>query len=252
MKKKMLVFFLAACLIATLSLGISAADMPRLIDGAYLLTETESAAIQEKLDETSDTYKMDVVIVTVDSIEGWDSEGYADAILDEYNFGYGDDAILFLISMEYRDWAISTTGKCIDVFDDYALDSIEENAVSHLSAGDYYGAFSAFIEECAYYMDGAINGFPFDFGMALIISAVVGVVAALIIVGTMKGKLKSVRQRNEAGEYLKPGSFNVTQSNDLFLYHTVTRTPRPKSNSSGSGTHTSSAGRTHGGRSGKF
>ncbi|WP_449077534.1 hypothetical protein [Ruminococcus sp.] len=52
---------------------------------------------------------------------------------------------------------------------------------------------------------------------------------------------------------MKRGSLNVTESRDLFLYKTFTRTAKPKNNSSsGSSTHTSSSGSTHGGGGGKF
>lgn len=55
------------------------------------------------------------------------------------------------------------------------------------------------------------------------------------------------------GNYMKRGSLNVTESRDLFLYKTFTRTAKPKNNSSsGSSMHTSSSGSTHGGGGGKF
>ena len=56
-------------------------------------------------------------------------------------------------------------------------------------------------------------------------------------------------------DMLKKGSLNITDSSDLFLYHTVDRTAKPKdddNSSGGSSTHTSSSGTTHGGGSGKF
>lgn len=72
----------------------------------------------------------------------------------------------------------------------------------------------------------------------------------------MKAKLKTVRFQAAAGNYMKNmkrGSLNVTESRDLFLYKTFTRTAKPKNNSSsGSSTHTSSSGSTHGGGGGKF
>lgn len=76
---------------------------------------------------------------------------------------------------------------------------------------------------------------------------------ALIIVGSMKGKLKSVHSQAAANSYMKKDSLNVTESTDLFLYHNMTRTEKKKESSSeGSSTHTSSSGTTHGGGSGKF
>ena len=81
-----------------------------------------------------------------------------------------------------------------------------------------------------------------------------GFVLSLIIVGRMKAKLKTVRFQPAANSYMKAGSMNITESRDLFLYNTVTRTAKPKDNDSGGGssTHTSSSGSTHGGGGGKF
>ena len=84
------------------------------------------------------------------------------------------------------------------------------------------------------------------------VSIAIGGVLALIVVGVMKGQLKSVRSQAAANSYLKPGSLNVTESRDLFLYSQASRTEKPKDNDSGSSTHTSSSGTTHGGGGGKF
>jgi len=89
-------------------------------------------------------------------------------------------------------------------------------------------------------------------GKRLIVSLVIGVIIALIITGIMKGQLKSVRYQPAATSYLRDNSFNLKVSRDLFLYSRITRQPKPKSSSSGSSTHTSSSGRTHGGSSRKF
>lgn len=52
---------------------------------------------------------------------------------------------------------------------------------------------------------------------------------------------------------MKKESLNITEKRDLFLYRTVSRTAKPKNESSGgSSTHTSSSGSTHGGGGGKF
>ena len=86
-------------------------------------------------------------------------------------------------------------------------------------------------------------------------SLIVGLIAALIVTGSMKSKLKSVRPQPDARQY--SGELKLTLANDIFLYRTITKSPRPTQNSSsgsrgGSSVHTSSSGRSHGGSSGKF
>jgi len=62
-------------------------------------------------------------------------------------------------------------------------------------------------------------------------------------------KMRTSFDTDYAANYIKPGSMRIDASRDLFLYSRVIKTERPKESS---GTHTSSSGRTHGGRGGSF
>ena len=90
----------------------------------------------------------------------------------------------------------------------------------------------------------------------ILISIAVGVVIAFIVVGSMKRKLHTVNMQAAANNYLKNGSLNITESNDIFLYSNVTKTAKPQDNDSNSGsgssTHESSWGNTYGGGGGNF
>ena len=253
MKKKLLVFLTVLCLSALMAVNISAST-PRLYDGADLLDVTEEAIILDRLDALSDTYAMDIVIVTADSTGEKSPMEFADDYFDYNDFGYNTDGIVLLVSMAERDYWISTTGKCIDIFYDSYIENMCNNIVFYLSDGDYYYAFDAFINDCEYYINGELYGYPFDVEFSLIVAAIVGLIAAFIVTGSMKSQLKSVRARNEASSYVKQGSFKLTAQNDFFLYKTVRRTEKPQNTSSGShsSTHTSSSGRSHGGGGGKF
>ena len=95
---------------------------------------------------------------------------------------------------------------------------------------------------------------------------IVGLIAAFIGMSVMKSGMKSVSMRESAADYLRAGSFKPGRQQDLFLYHTVTMTARPKNNDNDNGghhggfgsggvfssTHVSSSGTTHGGSSGSF
>ena len=90
----------------------------------------------------------------------------------------------------------------------------------------------------------------FNFGQSLVFSLIIGLIVAFIATGVMKGKLKTVRRKASASDYLKPGSLQLNGQSDVFLYSNVVRTAKPKdtgSSGGGSSTHTSSSGRTHGG-----
>ena len=229
------------------------AQQPRLVDDAGLLTDAEAQSLTEKLDTLSTQWSMDFVVVTTGSLEGKTATAYADDYFDYNGYGMGSDysGILFLVSMEDRDWAISTYGNAISVFTDYNQETIMDEVLPYLSDGYYYDAFDAFASQCDEICQYAEEGDSFPFFMNLLIAVGIGFLVSFIATSVMKGKLKSVRAQAAASSYMKQGSLQVTESRDVFLYRTVSRTAKPKETSSSS-THTSSSGRTHGGSSGKF
>lgn len=271
MKKKisMLLFSLVICLCTAVPAFAAqtdgfASEYARVQDLAELLSDSEEAALLTKLDELSKRQKMEIVVLTTDTLEGLTPRDYADDIYDCCGFGYGEDrdGALLLISMEDNDWYISTHGYGITVFTDAGIQYIGAQIKENLSDGDFSEAFDKFTELCDDFITQARTGDPYDSHnlpkepLSLIwipISIAVGVCLSFIIVGNMKAKLKTVRFQAAASSYMKDGSLNVTESQDLFLYNTVTRTAKPKNDSSsGSSTHTSSSGSTHGGGGGKF
>lgn len=264
--KKLLKLFLPViiCLSCLTCQAVSADDYeqydftyPNFVDDADLVDSDEEIA--EELEEISDEYGIDVVIVTVDSIGSKSATAFADDFYD-YN-GYSEDGILFLLSMEHRDWAISTTGYGITAFTDYGCDYIFGCMKDSLADDDYEEAFGIFAEQCDDFLLQAENGEPYDYGnsiktgkdyiMVIGVALVVGLAAAIIVSLILKSQLKSVSFQRNANSYIKNGSLKVTHSHDIYLYKTVSKTKR-ESNSGGSSTHRGSSGRSHGGSSGKF
>jgi len=256
--KKMISLLAAALLLVSFVLPVSAAS-PRLADDAGLLSDAECAAIEKRLDELSAQYGLDVVIVTTQSTGSSTPMEYAD---DYYDYSdYVPDGVLLLVSMEEGDWWISTAGYGIQAFTDAGIAYIGDQIVPYLSDGEYAGAFTAFADLCDQFLSQAKNGDPFDthnlpkepFKLVrnAIIALVTGLAAAFFATGSMKKKLKSVVQKAQANDYVTPGSLLVTQSRDFHLYTHLERVEKAQS-SSGSSTHTSSSGTTHGGSGGKF
>ena len=252
-------FFLCILMVFCLVLPVSAAEAPRIADMADLLTENEISELTETLENIRDTWEMDVVIVTMDDLRGYDATTYADDYFD-YS-GYGEDGILLLVSMEEHQWAVSTVGYGIYVFTDAGIDYMAEQFLPDLSAGNYAEAFGTFAELCEEFLYQAYADEPYDvedfsdnsfrLGKRLLICFGVGLVIALVVVGVMYSQLKSVRSHT-ASHYVRAEGLKLTASRDLFLYAHVDRRKRETNNSGGSSTHRSSSGRTHGGRSGGF
>lgn len=257
--KRLHTLFLCFLVIISLVLTVSAAEPYRVADLEGLLAEDEISGLADTLERIGDIWNMDLVIVTVDDLQGCDATSYADDYYD-YN-GYGDDGILLLVSEEERQWAISTSGYGIYVFTDAGIDHMAEQFVPYLSDGAYAEAFEIFAELSVEYLERAAAGEPYDvgdfsdnsfrLGKRLVICFGLGLLIALIAVGIMYSQLKSVRSHT-ASHYVRGEGLKLTASRDLFLYAHVDRRKRETSNSGGSSTHRSSSGRSHGGRSGRF
>lgn len=265
---------LTVCSLSAVSvLPVSAADdLPRLVDMADLLSDSEESDLSDMLDEISERQQVDIVVVTVDSMKGETAMVYADDFYDYngYGFGYDHDGVLLLISMEEREWYISTCGYGITAITDAGREYISELFVSDLSAGDYAAAFTNFASLCDDFITQAKTGEPYDVGnlpddaafepvWGLLVALAVGFVISLIATGIMRGQLKSVYSQYTANNYIKQGSMQLTKKNDLYLYKHIDRRKRAESSSSSSShssgrsrTHTSSSGSRHGGGGGKF
>lgn len=238
----------------------------RVVDEADLLTDEEETELTEKLDEISERQQFDVVVVTANSLDGKSPMEYADDFYDYNGYGMGTDrdGVLLLVSMEDRDWYMSTCGFGITAITDAGRDYISEQFLSDLSDGYYLSAFETYADLCDEFVTQAKTGEaydvdhmpkePFPLVMNLLIALAAGFIIALIIVECMRRSMKSVRAKGTAADYVRPGSMNVTGRYDRYLYSHTSRTQRSTSSggSGGSSTHVSSSGTTHGGGGGKF
>lgn len=268
MKRKLFSILLVAMLLCVAILPFSVSAHPvRLVDSADLLYESEEEEVLAILDEISTRQQFDVVIVTVDSLSGKTAQAYADDFYDYNGYGIGSekDGALLLISMETREWHVSTSGYGTVAITDAGLEYMVGEFINDLGAGFYRDAFVTFAEMCDDYVRQARSGEPYDVGnlprsldmlfFFFAISFAVAFVIAGISVIVMASQLKSVRARGSACEYARPGSLNITESREIFLYRKVDRRLRERDNdgpSGGSSTHTSSSGRSHGGGGGHF
>lgn len=215
-----------------------------VFDNADLLSAGEEAVLTVKLTNISEAYGAQVVVATVDSLDGSSVANYAHLYFDTMNFGYGAnrDGVMLLVCMNPRQYRIISNGYAAKAISGDEIDAIGEAIVSDLSGGDYASAFGEFAEQSEYYLDGYLNGFPFNFGKSLMIALAVGLVVGLIVVLVLKSQLTSVYQQNQANVYVKENSLQLTAQSDMFLYRTVSKSAKPSKNSSSSGSSRSSGG----------
>ena len=242
------------------------AQEQRLVDDAGLLSEEEQSELSAKLDEISERQAFDVIIVTENSLDGKTATEYADDYFDYNGYGQGadGDGILFLISMEERDWAISTHGFGIPAFTDAGQQYMTDQFLSYISDGEYAKGFRKYAELCDEFLTQAKTGDAYDVdnlpkgklsSFWLPADLIIGLIIAYFRALGKKKSLKTVRSKVSARDYTVKGSLHVTDSSKNLINRVVTsRTISDSSSGSsgGSSTHTSSSGETHGGSSGKF
>lgn len=224
--------------------GEPAEDNLLVWDEAELLNETEVAQLNSKLESISKKYKAEIRVVTLSSMDGGDIDEFLEYLYDESGFGYGEnhDGVLLVVCMDPQEYRILSNGFAGEAITSGDIDAIGEAFKSDLSDGNYADAFDTFADKCEYYLDGHINGFPFNTGKNLLICLGIGLVVALIVTGIWKNQLKSVRKQSAANVYVKAGTMQITQSGDFFMYRNVTKTQKQSSSSSGSSGSSRSTG----------
>lgn len=147
---------LCLCFILLFSV-VSLATPSRLVDNADLLSESEKTKLLEELDEASEKLEYDIVIVTVDTLGGKTLKQYAEDFFDYNGYGYGEtyDGVILLISMESRDWYVSTSGAGEYSISSDNISFIGDFIFAYLSMGEYYDAFSSFVDLCEHFITAA-------------------------------------------------------------------------------------------------
>ena len=240
--KKICIFLLLFVLAVGL-LPVSASG-EYLFDQENEITDPQKWVITEQLGTASRHYGVDIVVVTAADFGGKSAKLYAENFYD--NGGFRDDGILLLISMAKREYYICTTGSCISVFNSSALDDLEDAVAPCLKQGDVAAAALAFGERVGAILENPPASPKANPWLKPLVCLGIGAVVALTAVLIMMAQLKSVRSKHTAGDYVRPGSLQMTQVLDLYLYQITTRREKPQSSSSSSG------GRSHGGRGGRF
>ena len=88
--------------------------------------------------------------------------------------------------------------------------------------------------------------------LGVIIAFLLALIVARINNKRKTAEMNTAREKADAHGYMRPGSFNLAMSQDVFLYSRTDRIKIQKESSSGSSTHISSSGRSHGGGGGSY
>ncbi len=257
--KKLIILICFALSVVLLSVN-AGASLPAVIDNADLLTEAEESTLENAASKLR-ARGYDVVILTMTG--GYGGKGvtaYADDYFDHNGYGIGSDhtGVLFLVNMTERDLYISTSGKAIRVLTDRGIDMLLDTLTPHFSDGEYYNGFKLLLSELDYYVTAYENGTPVgtassnDYLGAAAVCLVIGFIIAVLIMLGIKRGMNTARLSRDAVYAINRDSFKLSRQRDIYLYSRTRRIPRSDPSSSGSSTHRSSSGRSHGGGGRKF
>lgn len=261
--KKFFPIFLVFFLIFAAIPGLAAPK--KVVDEADLLTTSQEADLERRAEAIASEHQMDVVLLTTPSLEGKDPQAYADDYYDAQGYGVGsrNSGVLFLISMEDRDWAISTTGDAISIISGPQIDFLIDRCASALGEDDFYTAFLQYLsalDDLLTQYENSPSDFqehfedaPLGYGPAVLISVIVGLIAATVTVLVMRGNMKTAKAKQDATDYMS--GYTLYNQRDLFLYSHTNRVRISDDNNhshGGGSIHVGSSGTSHGGGHGKF
>lgn len=258
MIKRITALIFAVMMVLSLTVVAASAEgsyTVKLDDAADLLSDSEEKSLLSTMQDLSDACKCNVVFITTNDLTGANFSFNGTA--DDYAFRYYEttcgvnvDGLLVYVTLKdeggKRKVGVFGTGKCEKRLTNEESDNIRSNAISNHNPDTH--SYYDFLNSIALGLKEAVP--PHLKWYMLPIALGIGFLIAMLIMGSMKKKLTTVEMQHGAANYVRPGSMNVTQSRDTYLYSTVTRTAKPKNNSGGSSS--SSGGGSYSGGSSNF
>ncbi len=245
-----------------------------VVDGGDFLTDEEECLLGERLSGLREELGFDIAVFTEMSPEGYEPRTRAESIYDTMHYGSGEEkrGIILYFNRE-RDYFL-VKGTTTDEISDTELSILDGEVLEKLSGGLYFDACLVFGETAAEFasnvVDPLYNGEYSDgyyddeyyedyedaemsiFSKIVIFIILIPLIVAFVITLFKQLKMNTARKTDDAHVYAGNDSFGLSVSKDIFLYSTVTKTPKPKPQNStrpGSGmSRGGSIGRSSGGK----
>lgn len=248
------IFFALFVALAAFSFRVEAAGA--VFDNAKVLSTAEVQKLNEEIQRIEKKHNVRIGIVVQPSMQGRAIGQVANALLDQGFRGAPNGGIVLLVSVDpkKREYYMSTDNAMrAKITDDVGIKYIQSEMVPKLKDNKYGEAFlkytSAIETSLDYY---AKEGKPYDPSagfsiLAAIIALALGGLGGYGVREMLISSMSNVTPAARASEYLVNDSFDLTESDDRFLFMNVTRTKKSKS-SGGS----SARDESHGGGGGSF
>lgn len=289
--KKIHIVVLTLCLIFANVIPVFAEENTthKVIDEGQVMTDVEKEQLTEKIEGLIGKYQIDIVVATETQKSASTIQDEADLMFEDRGYGLGStkDGILFLVSINDREWAISTSGNAIGMFSDYDLSSMGEAVAANYFADGYYAdGFEDYLGRLDRKLDAGVNQGqqgvgnstgntprievqevvteeaeePWGAAAYIIPAMIVGLVITIVYMNSMKRTMNTATGQLDALGYQKGNADAQIRREDIFLTSSISRRPIEKNDNQGSQTashhratvHRSSSGGRHGGASGKF
>ena len=251
--QSVLTIFLAL-FVALAAFSFRAEAAGAVYDQAKLLSQGELEKLTAEIQRIEKKHNVRIGVVTQKTLQGRNIGQVANAMLDQGYRGAPNGGIVLLLSMDTRKWYISTDNAMrAKITDDKGIKYIESEMLPKLKDnkfGDAFLKYTAAIEKSLDYY--AAEGKPYDPSsefsiLAAIVALVLGGLGGYGVREMLISSMSNVTPAARASEYLVDDSFDLTESDDRFLFMNVTRTKKSKS-SGGS----SARDESHGGGGGSF
>lgn len=224
-----------------------------LVDNVGVLSQETIKYCEAKLLDLQSKAKTQAAIIIVPSLEGKTREAYADDYFDYNGYGYGDEreGVLLLISTGdgtpgSGDMHISTHGnKTISKLTDRTIDDLLDTLYDRgLKLRNYDSAVKAYVERLAFKLHNDVSGNDVLTGVGG------GIITFLLSFFGIKrrNKVKAATMAYKSSNYVIAdfAPFNDAIIDTKVTSHIIQRSESGRGGS-GSSTHTSSSGSTHGG-----
>lgn len=251
-----------ACLAEVSAAGTVPEFTGWVCDDAGLLSDEEEEALEKECARVSEVHGAGIYIVTTPDFGKGDIKNWQRQIFAEYDLGAdcADSGVMLAVSMAARDWGLVGFGAAREAFTTYGRERMGELILGDLSDGEFYDAFDRYVSMADDYLTAYEKGKPYTedhhykegWRILLIVGAsfLLSLTVSLTVVLTWKKSMNTRVRQDQAMEYMREGSFRLSNRADRFLYHTVSRTKRQKESSSGGGGGGMHSDRS--GTSGKF
>lgn len=247
--KKIIQVVMLLCSLFVMSLTCSAA-YPSVVDQARLLNVNDKNAVTATINQVEKKYNVRTAVLTIRDSKVTDLGTYANNYLNRnYKDGINGNMVL-VVNMANSKFYVSTDNKMrTKISDSYGVKDIGNSAANMLKNRKYKEAFQAYAiaadKHLAYYAANKKAMAPApaapvaakapaekkkggNMPMAAGGAVLVGAIAAFVYGGSLKASMSNVAAAVQADQYMKEGSFRVTEQEDNFLYFTYTRVKKAK------------------------